>query len=33
LILILTFASAALAQGPDSPEDSDPTWRAAYWNN
>lgn len=33
LILILTFAGTVLAQGPDLPEDSDPTWSAAYWNN
>jgi hypothetical protein len=32
LILGLTMATTALAQGPE-PQHSDPTWQASYWNN
>ncbi len=32
LIVMLTMATTALAQGPE-PQHSDPNWQAAYWNN
>jgi len=33
LLVVLTLASPVLAQGPDTPQHSDPAWSATYWNN
>ncbi|HSJ54229.1 MAG TPA: PA14 domain-containing protein [Anaerolineae bacterium] len=33
LTALLLLPGLALAQGPAQPQDSDPSWRAAYWNN
>lgn len=33
LIAMLALPGTALAQGPVSPNHSDPTWQASYWNN
>jgi hypothetical protein len=32
-VAFLIFASPVLAQGPITPQHSDPTWQASYWNN
>ena len=33
LALALALTGTVLAQEPVLPHDSDPTWRATYWNN
>ncbi len=33
LMIVLAGAGSALAQGPITPQHSDPFWQAAYWNN
>jgi len=33
VVWLLTWATTALAFGPVYPHDSDPVWKAAYWNN
>lgn len=33
LLAVMSLAGPAVAQGPILPEDSDPYWQAAYWNN
>jgi len=33
LVAMLLFSGPALAQGPNQPQHSDPTWQASYWNN
>jgi len=33
LVIVLVWAGSALAQGPITPQHSDPFWQAAYWNN
>jgi hypothetical protein len=33
IVAVLLGPSAALAQGPISPNHSDPSWQASYWNN
>ena len=33
LMIVLVGAGSALAQGPITPQHSDPFWQAAYWNN
>jgi hypothetical protein len=33
LVLVLAMTNTALAQEPVTPQHSDPTWRASYWNN
>ena len=33
LVIVLAGAGSALAQGPITPQHSDPFWQAAYWNN
>jgi hypothetical protein len=33
IVLLLTLAVPVTAQGPVTPQHSDPTWAASYWNN
>jgi len=33
LVTVFMMADTALAQGPPSPQHSDPVWQASYWNN
>ena len=33
MMLVLTLATPVIAQGPVTPQHSDPTWQASYWNN
>ncbi len=33
VLLVLTLARPVTAQGPVTPQHSDPTWQASYWNN
>ena len=33
ILLVLTLASPVFAQGPVTPQHSDPTWEVSYWNN
>ncbi len=33
LVIVLMVSLPVMAQGPVNPQHTDPTWRAAYWNN